>query len=55
MYRSVIDEITNIDDNDKNFQCRPSIIIKRKRKIYEKTFASKWANFKLIFRKEKYN
>ena len=49
MYRSVIDETPNIDDNDKNFQCsRPSIIIKRKRKIYEKTFASKWANFKLF-------
>ena len=51
MYRSVIDEITNIDDNDKNF--RPSIIIKRKRKIYEKTFASKWANFKLFLKERK--
>ena len=54
MYRSVIDETPNIDDNDKNFQCsRPSIIIKRKRKIYEKTFASKWANFKLFLKERK--
>ena len=51
MYRSVIDETPNIDDNDKNF--RPSIIIKRKRKIYEKTFASKWANFKLFLKERK--
>ena len=50
---SMLDKI-DIDANDPtDHVSRPTIISEIKRKIYTKTFASKWANLKLFLKERK--
>ena len=51
MYKSIL-EYRN-DDNYSNYPMRPTIIIKKKEKLYKKMFASKWANLKLFLKERK--
>ena len=51
MYKSILDYEN--DDNFYKFPMRPTLIMKRKKKIFNKTYKSKWANLKLYLKERK--
>ena len=51
MYKSILDYEN--DDNFYKYPMRPTLIMKRKKKIFNKTYKSKWANLKLYLKERK--
>ena len=52
MYKSMLD-FENDDDNFARYSFRPTMIIKKKKKIFNLTYKSKWANLKLYLKERK--
>ena len=51
MYKSILDYEN--DDNFYKFPMRPTLIMKKKKKIFNKMYKSKWANLKLYLKERK--
>ena len=51
MYKSILDYEN--DDNFYKFPMRPTLIMKKKKNIFNKTYKSKWANLKLYLKERK--